>query len=96
MLEVAKSPPPPLPVTILVHTVDEVLEDGAFPGLWGGTGAGLNWFDTADSGLLINSVAFGVETVWHLPADAPPGSTPQAVATQARVMCAEPVCKESS
>jgi acylaminoacyl-peptidase len=89
MLESAGTPKP-LPVTILVHTVEEVVANGVFPGLWGGTGAGLNWFDLADSGLLINSVAFGVETVWHLPAGAPPGSTPQAVATQARVMCAQP------
>lgn len=93
MLEPAQAALPPLPVTILVETVEEVPTHAAFPGLWGGTGAGLNWFDVGDDGLLINSVAFGVETVWHLPAGMAPGSTPHAVATQARVMCAQPLCE---
>ena len=79
-----------LPVATLIDTVDEVTEDGGFPGLWGGTGAGLSWHDLADEGgLLINSAAFGVDTIWYLPADAESGTHPQRLATQASVMAAQ-------
>ena len=79
-----------LEVQTLIETVDEVTEPGAFPGLWGGTGAGLGWFDLGDAGLLINSAAFGVETVWHLPAGSSGPAVPRRVATQARIVASSP------
>ena len=71
-----------LEVQTLIETVDEVTEPGAFPGLWGGTGAGLGWYDLGDAGLLINSAAFGVETVWHLPAGGTGPAVPRRVGAE--------------
>eukprot|EP01052_Picozoa_sp_SAG31_P038469 SAG31_NODE_5146_length_2715_cov_1.456040_2_plen_373_part_00 len=51
-------------VEVIVETVEEVKDHGAFPGLWGGTGSPLKLFEPTPGTLLINSAAFGHEAVW--------------------------------
>lgn len=65
-------------------------EAGAFPGLWGGTPGMLQVFDVGEHGLLMNSTAFGQETIWliSMPGSSSlvPAPPPRRLATQARVL----------
>jgi hypothetical protein len=72
-------------VSVLIDIVEEVQEEGAFPGLYGSASC----HDLGqEHGLLISSVAFGVECLWLLPPSAAgtgPG-VPRRLATQAAVL----------